>query len=150
MKKSKKKNPSLILEHVGFDDFSCPVYRDQFQHFWKDINLGSSQNPSLYSVSNNDFDGEPMYPIRQDYTFSPAPYRKNPNEFQYRTLSRLKSDCDYFLGHGHRNPKILYESDPNAHMNHMKEIWGSFPENEKPEWLTWEQLLAYETAICTD
>jgi len=147
----KRKNPdTLILEYIGMDDFSCPVYKDQFQHLWKDIDLGNSQHPSLYSVSNNEFDGEPMNPIQADYRFSPAPYRKNPNEFQYRMLSRLRSDCDYFLGYGNRNPQILCGNDPKAHINSMKELWNGFPENEKPEWLTWEQLLAYEKAICPD
>lgn len=144
-----KKTSTLILKYIGMDDFSCPVYKDQFGHIWKDIDLGNSQNPSLYSVTNNEFDGEPMSPIRKDYVFSPAPYRKNPYEFQYRMLSRLQSDCDYFLGYGDRSLRILYKNDPKAHINYMKELWNGFPENEKPQWLTWEQLLAYEKAICT-
>jgi len=145
-----KKTSTLVLKYIGMDDFSCPVYKDQFEHLWKDIDLGNSQNPSLYSVTNNEFDGEPLYPIQKDYIFSPAPYRKNPNEFQYRVLSRLQSDCDYFLGYGNRNLSILYKNDPSAHISYMKELWRGFPENEKPEWLTWEQLLAYERAICAD
>lgn len=27
----------------------------------------------------------------------------------------------------------------------MKKIWESFPDDGKPEWLTWEQILALET-----
>ncbi len=26
----------------------------------------------------------------------------------------------------------------------MKELYNSFPDNEKPEWLTYEQILQYE------
>lgn len=150
MKKHKNNPSTLVLKYIGMDDFSCPVYVDQFKQLWKDIDLGNSQNPSLYSVSNNEFDGEPMFPIKKDYTFSPAPYRKNPYKFQYMMLSRLQSDCDYFLGYGNRNPNILRDNNPNAHISYMKELWNSFPENGKPEWLTWEQLLAYEKSICTD
>jgi len=149
MKKKSKKDSTLILAYIGLDDFSCAVYKDQFQRLWKDIDLGHSENPSLYSVTNNDLDGEPMSPIRESYMFSPAPYQRNPYEFQYRMLSKMQSDCEYFLGHGGRNPGILYEKDPATHIHRMKELWNSFPENAKPEWLTWDQLLEYEKAICT-
>ena len=27
----------LVLEYTGMDDFSCPVYKDQFGKLWKDI-----------------------------------------------------------------------------------------------------------------
>ena len=30
----------LVLEYTGMDDFSCPVYKDQFGKLWKDIDLG--------------------------------------------------------------------------------------------------------------
>ncbi|WP_263281044.1 LPD11 domain-containing protein [Streptococcus sanguinis] len=26
----------------------------------------------------------------------------------------------------------------------MKKLWKKFPEGEKPEWLTWEEILQYE------
>lgn len=29
----------------------------------------------------------------------------------------------------------------------MKGIWNSFPEDGKPEWLTWEQIEAYEAEM---
>ena len=28
----------LRLKFVGIDDFSCPIYRDQFERVWKDVN----------------------------------------------------------------------------------------------------------------
>lgn len=31
----------------------------------------------------------------------------------------------------------------------MKKLWEDFPAHEKPEWLTWEQILEYEQKICT-
>lgn len=34
----------LVLEYTGMDDFSCPVYKDQFGKLWKDIDLGKSLN----------------------------------------------------------------------------------------------------------
>ena len=41
----------LVLEYTGMDDFSCPVYKDQFEKLWKDIDLGKGAEPNLYSLS---------------------------------------------------------------------------------------------------
>lgn len=145
---TQKDTTMLILEYIGIDDFSCPTYKDQFGHLWKDIDLGNYDTPSLYSVSNNDLDGEPMYPLKQEHSFRPAPYQRNKNEFQYMLLSRMQSDCEYYLGYGNRSPRILSEN-PQGHIDHMKKLWEDFPAQEKPEWLTWEQILEYEQKICT-
>ena len=121
----------LVLEYTGMDDFSCPVYKDQFGKLWKYIDLGKEPEPNLYSLSFNHIDGEPSHPIQQEYTFHPAPYQRSSYEFEYRMLSKLQSDCEYYLGYGNR----------------MKELWNGFPTDQKPEWLTWEQLLQYEKVM---
>ena len=54
------------LVFVGIDGWCRPVYRDESGQFWKDINLGSGA-PCLYSASNNDFEGEPDMPIKNEY-----------------------------------------------------------------------------------
>jgi Uncharacterized protein conserved in bacteria len=59
----------LILEHIGEDFFSCPVYRDQNKLLWKDIDLGESKEPNLYSVGDNEFDGDPAFPLRKDVEY---------------------------------------------------------------------------------
>ncbi|MEX2785400.1 LPD11 domain-containing protein [Streptococcus sp. H49] len=63
---------------------------------------------------------------------------------RYAMLDRLRSDCDYFLGNGHRDVSKLANGDILTHISEMKRYWLSFEENEKPEWLTWEEILAYE------
>jgi hypothetical protein len=30
------------------------------------------------------------------------------------------------------------------HIDAMKKLYNSFPADQKPEWLTWEQILEYE------
>lgn len=45
---------TLELSYIGRDFFSMPVYKDQFDHFWKDTNLGHSEMPDLHSSC--DFD----------------------------------------------------------------------------------------------
>ncbi len=55
-----KKQTVLTLKFIGIDDFSCPTYEDQYGRFWKDLNLGKSEKPDLYSTTRNDLDGEPV------------------------------------------------------------------------------------------
>ena len=140
-------NTLLVLEHIGMDDFSCPVYKDQFGKLWKDIDLGERDEPNLYSLSFNHMDGEPLHPIRQEHTFHPAPYQRSKHEFEYRMLSKLQSDCEYYLGYGNRSLSILCNNSVQTHIDRMKELWNDFPAAQKPEWLTWEQLLQYEKAM---
>lgn len=65
-------------------------------------------------------------------------------KFNYQMLSRLKSDCDYFLNYGNRSQRVLWEDDVKAHIKKMKTIWNSFTNNEKPEWLTYQEIEKYE------
>ena len=46
-----KKQTVLTLKFIGIDDFSCPTYEDQYGRFWKDLNLGKSETPDLYSTT---------------------------------------------------------------------------------------------------
>ena len=71
------KKTILTLECIGIDDFSCPTYQDQFGHLWKDLNLGQSETPDLYSVTGNEPDGEPIAPIRYEHVFTPKPYQND-------------------------------------------------------------------------
>ena len=62
----------------------------------------------------------------------------------YMMLSRLESDCKYYLGYGNRYTGCLYYKDEKEHIEAMKEIYNNFPKDMKPEWLTYEQILSYE------
>ena len=48
-----KKDSKLILRYLGEDDWSRPVYQDQFKRLWKDVELGDSAQPSLYAPVGN-------------------------------------------------------------------------------------------------
>jgi NAD(P)H-flavin reductase len=65
-------------------------------------------------------------------------------KFNYQMLDRLKSDCEYYLGFGNRCPKHLYYKNEQEHIDEMKKLYNTFPDNKKPEWLTYEQILNYE------
>lgn len=64
--------------------------------------------------------------------------------FRYQMLSRFKMDCAYFIGWGRRNARHLWAGDVGEHISNMKALWNSFPEDGKPEWLTYEDILEYE------
>ena len=64
--------------------------------------------------------------------------------FRYMMLSRMKQDCDYYLSYGGRSANHLWADEEKAQIENMKALWRSFPDEDKPEWLTWEELLDYE------
>ena len=67
--------------------------------------------------------------------------------FRYQMLSRLKSDCDYYLGNGNRNKRVLWAGNETEQIIVMKQLWTSFSHTEKPEFLTWNEILEYENKI---
>lgn len=67
---------------------------------------------------------------------------ENKHRHQYMMLSRLQSDCEYFLGWGNRNEKHLWAGNVKEHIEEMKRLWNILP--EKPLWCTMEQISNYE------
>lgn len=143
-----KENTVLELKYIGEDFWSHPVYQDQFGKLWKDVELGDGEHPSLYSSVGNEFEGEPHMPIRKKFILQPTGLPSKEKRFQYMMLDRWRSDCDYFLGYGNRSLNRLCADAPQEHIDAMKKLWLGFAENEKPEWLTWEQILEYEKQMC--
>lgn len=70
--------------------------------------------------------------------------RKKANEYNYMMLDRLRMDCDYFLGNGNGFVGHLYYKDVNKHISEMKRIYNSFSEEEKPEWINFDNIKNYE------
>ena len=60
--------------------------------------------------------------------------------FRYELLSRMQQDCEYYLGNGNRNPKHLWALEEVEHIKNMVSLYNSFSFEDKPEWLTIEQL----------
>ena len=59
----------------------------------------------------------------------------------YRLLSRLKADCDYFLGAGGRAEKHLWAGNVREQIAKMRELYAALP--DEPEWLTIEDIDRY-------
>ncbi len=68
--------------------------------------------------------------------------KTQPFEDEYRLLSRLKSDCEYFLGTGARAEKHLWAGSVDEQIDKMREIYDLLP--EKPEWLSKQDIDNYE------
>lgn len=122
-----KENNTLILTYIGEDFWSQPVYQDQFNHLWKDTELGASAKPCLHSVISNDIDDDPGMPINQDFIIQPI---ENPVSNE----KRLNIRC--------------WAGNEKDQIEEMKALWLGFSETDKPEWLTWEHILDYEKQMC--
>lgn len=71
-----------------------------------------------------------------------------PDKFRYQILSRMQSDCEYYLNAGFGNantgnPKHLWAGDEVKQVEYMKALYNSFPGDAKPEWLSMEQIEEY-------
>jgi len=64
--------------------------------------------------------------------------------FRYQLLNRMQVDCLSYLGYGNRQSKYLWAGNESDHIRYMKEIWSSFPEDGKPEWISMEQICEFE------
>ena len=69
---------------------------------------------------------------------------EDSKSYNYMMLDRLKTDCDYFLGNGNGCLKHLYYKDVDRHIEEMKKIYNSFSKEEKPEWLSIEDIDNYK------
>lgn len=63
--------------------------------------------------------------------------------FRYQLLGRLQSDCEYYLHYGNRNTKRLWAGSERLQIELMTELHKSFKEDEKPHWLSMDEIIAY-------
>ena len=101
----------------------------------------------IKSIKLYDPYGDSYYPTYRENGFKDAIYYEPlpyDMQFRYQMLGRLKSDCDYFLGNGYGYEGHLWASSVEKQIAEMKRRWNEFEEDEKPEWLTMEQIEEYE------
>ena len=82
------------------------------------------------------------YSDLQDYILKKE--RENPGKYDYMMLDRLRTDCEYFLGNGNGYLGHLYYKDIDKHIEEMKKIYESFSNEEKPEWMSLEDIDNYK------
>lgn len=94
------------------------------------------------SVKLYDPYGDVMYAVGDDALhYEPLPYEMR---YAYSMLGRLKSDCDYFLGNGLGYEPHLWAGSVEEQIAEMRKRWNAFADDEKPKWLTMEQIDEYE------
>lgn len=72
--------------------------------------------------------------------------RNRNDSFLYSILDRMLLDCSYYLGCGYRDKRKLWAGDEHKQIEYMKEIYNYL--EEKPEWLTMEDIINYEKEMC--
>ena len=65
-------------------------------------------------------------------------------EFRYQLLDRMRGDCKYYLGNGNGHDKYLWAGNVKDQIEDMKKLYNSFPDDEKPEWITMEDINNFE------
>jgi len=142
----------LVLNFIGVDSWNRPVFEDENEKLFKDTNCGDGKL-ELCTVCGG-LDGEPDTPIHyiekyQNIEIEVIGMEESTREekFNYQMLSRLQSDCDYFLGNGNRNEKYLQDGSVEVHIDEVKKLYNYFDDNKKPEWLTWDDILSYENEM---
>lgn len=141
---------NLMIKYLGEDFIGIPVYEDEDGILLKDINCDNG-TLDLHTVLGG-FDGDPNIPISKIKKYQELNIviigRDNEptkeEKLNYQMLDRLKMDCDYFLGYGNRYEKDLWANSVSGQISKMKELYNSFSEDKKPEWLTYEDILNYE------
>lgn len=90
---------------------------------------------SLISVSDEELDSIHVSPENAHF------------QGDYRLLSRLKADCEYFLGAGGRAEKHLWAGNVQEQIAKMRELYASLP--KQPEWLSLEDIDRYEQQMAS-
>lgn len=136
----------MKVKYVGFGGYmETPCYEDENGRLYFDENDGRN-GLNLYTGAYRDecgeICGEPSRKIT-DPIECDKPFIRDSREFDYMMLNRLQMDCDYFLGNGNGCERNLCYGKVNEHCDEMEKLWNSFPDDEKPEWLTMEQIKKY-------
>jgi hypothetical protein len=77
-------------------------------------------------------------------------WSKYEPKFRYMMLSRMKMDCDYYIRMGTNNPKHLWAQDEQAQIENMVTLWKTFEPEDRPEWLTWNEMVDYARKLGVD
>lgn len=140
-------------------DFS-PEEKDigeDFINFCDDLNLDNNSEEAKekylkqYTINEVEMNGIKDLENKLKMVRNAINYPKNKKvenntnlEYNYMLLDRLKQDCEYFLGNGNGNVKHLWAGDIDEQIDKMKELYNSFADDEKPEWITMKDINNYE------
>lgn len=121
-------------------DKMTPEQQKEFKQRLKDLDLLDDDESNLQSAIQS---------YRNHYIQEFESYTKkeenNTNlEYNYMLLDRLRSDCEYFLGYGNGSERHLWAGNIDEQIAKMKELYNSFTDDQKPEWITMDDINNYE------
>lgn len=70
-------------------------------------------------------------------------WSKKDKTFRYMMLDRLRQDCDYSLNYCDGSANVLWAKDAKSQIENMLALWETFDPEDRPEWLTWDDLCDY-------
>ena len=139
-------NNGQIAKYLHRDDWDRPVYELK-----NGIKVCCTELDGSYLHTISDWD-EPISPLKKEY--QPKESASDEQEeltvdltHEYMLLGRLKSDLDYYFGHGNRSENALYFSNIDEQISEMKKKLNAFPEDRRPVWLTEDDIKAYESQL---
>ena len=68
-------------------------------------------------------------------------------KFRYMMLDRMRQDCNYYFGNGFEYAGNLWAKDEKRHIACMLAIWDTFEPDERPEWISKEDIIDYAHAM---
>ena len=76
------------------------------------------------------------------------------NMNRYMLLDRMRSDCSYYIAHEMTCPPVYNHlwahHNPAAQITYMKYLLDSFPADEKPEWISYQDIENFERIMITE
>lgn len=140
---------TLELTRVGEHRMEGGLYKDKNGNYYVDCHDEPKKSgvSVVYRLSpKNEIDGEPDKMIECEIKIlnplSEREERMKEFRFDYMMLDRMRVDCEYYDTAAHYNNSHV--STIRQTIDRMKEIWNKFPEDLKPEWISYEQILGYE------
>ena len=143
----------LVLKRVGEHRMDGNLYKDSKGNYFVDCHdePKNGEVSTVYRLSPaKEPDGEPDKVITCKIVISNPRTEREERErafrFDYMMLSRLQMDCNYYnsaesYNHAHcQTAREMIES--------MKEHWNRIPEDLKPDWISWDDILGYEKKFC--
>ena len=92
-------------------------------------------------------DGE-IWAVKSVSSYSVSPEENSDDKFRYQLLSRMQSDCNYMLGNGGAGAiRYLDGENVDTHIHNMLELYNSFSDNAKPEWISVEEIEGYREKL---
>lgn len=138
----------MKVKYIGFGGgyAEYPCYVDENGKIYFDMNDGKGEL-CLYTGAyrhpeDGDICGEPCSMVTESVECE-EPFKRHAREHDYVMLDRLRSDCEYFLGYGYGYEGHLYYKSVEKHCDEMEKLYSSFADEDKPEWLTMEQIKEY-------